>query len=96
MAQLISKIIPINSKKTSIRLASQEWDAIDIICKQENVKRNCLIGLLNQNKNPKISLTSSIRLFSIIYFYHETISLHLYEKRFSKTSSITEAIQGII
>ncbi|MBQ8750263.1 MAG: ribbon-helix-helix domain-containing protein [Alphaproteobacteria bacterium] len=96
MAKLISKIVTIDTKKTSIRLAKPEWDAIDIISKKENIRRNYLIELLNQNKNTKIGLTNSIRLFSIIYLYHETMSLQLYEKNYQKTSSITEAIKGII
>ncbi len=96
MTNLISKIIPLNTKKTSIRLAKPEWDAIEIICKKENIRRNYLIELLEQNKNPKINLTNSIRLFSIIYLYNETISLQFYEKKYSRPSSITEAINGIV
>lgn len=96
MAKLQSKIIIFNNKKTSIRLATDEWDAIDYICKQENIKRNNLIELINSTKNQYLTLTSSIRLFNIIYFYSTLNRLQNYDITTIQSSSISEAIHGII
>lgn len=69
MPQLFNKVIFISHKKTSMRLATAEWEAVDIICKEENIKRNELIEKINQYKDPGLSLTCSVRLFTIIYFH---------------------------
>lgn len=96
MANLQSKIIVFENKKTSIRLASDEWDAVEYICKHENIKRNQLIELINSSKSPYLTLTSSIRLFSIIYFYSTLQKLQNYDITAIQSSSISEAIHGII
>ena len=99
MADLTSKVIRFNNKKTSIRLATAEWEALDIICKRENILRNHLLELLNTNKSKDIGLTSSVRLFSIIYFHQLMIekekSSYLPGK-LRPSAPIFEAIKGIL
>lgn len=96
MAKLTSKVIIFENKKTSLRLAEEEWDALSFICQKENIKRNNLLELINSTKNKEITLTNSIRLFSIIYFYNELIVLQNYDTKNIKTLSISEAIHGIL
>jgi predicted DNA-binding ribbon-helix-helix protein len=96
LVTLISKIIVIEKKKTCLRLAEDEWEAIDIICKKENIKRNNLIELINKTKSQQITLTSSIRVFSIIYFYNELIHPKISDNNSIPPPSISEAIYGII
>ena len=96
MAILQSKIILLENKKTSIRLAKEEWEAIETIAQKENIKRNSLIEQISLIKSKNISLTSSIRLFSIIYFYTELINLQKQNKNNTNHLSISEAIHGII
>lgn len=93
MTQLLSKVIFINHHKTSMRLAAAEWDAVDNICKRENIKRNTLINLINSRKNTQLGLTCSVRLFSLIYFYQLLIKNH---KEKQPISPIFAAIKGII
>lgn len=69
MTKLFNKVIFISKKKTSMRLATAEWEAIDIICQRENIKRNDLIEKINERKNAQLGLTCSVRLFTIIYFH---------------------------
>lgn len=69
MAQLISKVIFISNKKTSMRLANAEWEAIDTICTRENIKRNTLLEMISTSKDKKMGLTCAVRLFCISYFY---------------------------
>ncbi|MBP3687225.1 MAG: ribbon-helix-helix domain-containing protein [Alphaproteobacteria bacterium] len=69
MAELTSKVIFISTKKTSMRLANAEWEAIDTICKRENIKRNNLLEMININKDKKMGLTCAVRLFCVSYFY---------------------------
>lgn len=98
MAELHNKVVFLSDKKTSIRLAAAEWEAVDNICKRENIKRNDLIEAINRRKDPKIGLTCSVRLFTIIYFYR----LLIYKQQnYSSPSSrqlnpIYEAINGIL
>ena len=97
MTELSNKVIFINNHKTSMRLANAEWEAIDNICKRENIKRNTLIGMINARKNAQMGLTCSVRLFSLIYYYQ---LLSKYHNKNSKDSNITtpifDAIRGII
>lgn len=46
-----------------MRLANAEWEAIDSICKRENIKRNNLLEMINARKDAKMGLTCSVRLF---------------------------------
>lgn len=69
MAILTSKVIFLSDKKTSMRLAAAEWEAIDIICKRENIKRNSLLEMINRSRNKKMGLTCAVRLFSLVYLY---------------------------
>lgn len=52
-----------------MRLANAEWEAIDSICKRENIKRNNLLEMINARKDAKMGLTCSVRLFSLISFF---------------------------
>ena len=72
MVSLINKVININNKKTTMRMTMTEWLAFETICKNENVTKNNLLNLINTNKNHTISLTNSVRLFSIVYFHQMT------------------------
>lgn len=70
MTELINKVIFISNKKTSMRLAAAEWNALNMICERERIKRNHLLELINNRKDNKLGLTCSVRLFAIIYLYH--------------------------
>ncbi len=97
MAQLSSKVIFISNKKTSMRLAAAEWKALDIICERENIKRNSLIEMINNKKDAKLGLTCSVRLFSMIYFYHLlTGQSQNYNSPNSSENPIFKAINGIL
>lgn len=98
MTKLLNKVIFISKKKTSMRLAVAEWDAIDAICQRENIKRNDLIEKINEHKNIQLGLTCSVRLFTIIYFHH--LLLDKQRNYVSSTnpiySPIFAAIRGIL
>ncbi|MCM1322649.1 MAG: ribbon-helix-helix domain-containing protein [Acetobacter sp.] len=98
MIVLTNKIIYITNKKTSMRLASAEWLALDSICKKERVKRNYLIELIKKNKDTKMGLTSAVRLFTLIYFYHLLIDKKQnYASPIYETNTpIYDAIGGIL
>lgn len=68
MVKLVSRIIYLDCKSTCIRLCDQEWDALDKICKEENVKRKELIEQIRINKNNQLGLTPAIRLFTLLYY----------------------------
>lgn len=97
MAKLLSKVIFLSNKKTSMRLAVAEWKAIDIICERENIKRNSLIEMIHKKKDPKMGLTCSVRLFSMIYFYHLLTGQQQNYTSINKIENpIFKAINGIL
>lgn len=67
MTKLTNRVITIDGRKTSMRLALQEWDALEKICNRENIKRKTLLELIEKHKDPKLGLTCSVRLFEIVY-----------------------------
>lgn len=99
MAEITSKVILISNKKTSMRLANAEWEAVDTICKRENIKRNNLFEMINANKDKKMSLTCAVRLFCVSYFYSLLTDTppHPYSGKIStQATAIFKAIKGIL
>ena len=95
MASLSNRVVTIYNRKTSMRLAPAEWKAIETICERENIKRKNLLELIDANRDEKMGLTSSVRLFSLIY-YRKTTQLKYYNSDKNQSSPIIEAIKGII
>lgn len=95
MASLSNRVVSIYNRKTSMRLAPAEWKAIDTICKRENIKRKNLFELIYANKDDKMGLTSSVRLFSLIY-YRKALQYQLEHKQNHRASPMCDAIKGII
>lgn len=89
MASLSNRVITVYNHKTSIRLAPAEWEAIDAICKRENISRKTLFELIALNKDEKLGLTSSIRLFSIAYYKNFILG------KITQTNPIVDAIKEI-
>lgn len=94
MASLSNRVISIYNRKTSMRLAPAEWEAIDTICRRENIKRKKLFELIDANKDEKMGLTSSVRLFYLIYYRKSFLSQMTSDS--SRSSPIFEAIKGIV
>ncbi len=69
MTKLANRVISIFNRKTSMRLAMPEWDAVDDICRRENIKRKRLFEIIENNKDPKLGFTCSVRLFAITYMH---------------------------
>ena len=98
MTELSSKVIFIDKRKTSMRLANAEWEAIDSICKRENIKRNNLLEMINARKDAKMGLTCSVRLFSLIYYYRllTTNPMPREGRSAADTTPNIDALKGII
>ncbi len=96
MASLANRVISIHDRKTSMRLAPAEWEAIDTICKRENIKRKKLFEIIDLNRDKNLGLTSSVRLFSIIYYQNSTLRKQLPYIRNEEYCPIFEAVRGII
>ncbi len=68
MTKLVNRILFINNRRTSMRLCLREWDAINEICKKENISRNNLVQTLESNNQSGLGLTYFTRLFVLTYF----------------------------
>ena len=63
-----NKILTINDRRTSMRLCSQEWEALKDICTRERIHRNHIIEILDKMENTNLGLTSLTRLFLLMYY----------------------------
>lgn len=98
MTALSNRVVAIYNRKTSIRFSPAEWEAVDYICKQENISRKSLLELIDFNRGEKTSFASAIRLFTILYYKNAFLGISkpavLNKEEFY--SPIFEAIKGII
>ncbi len=69
MTKLTNRVISIFDRKTSMRLATEEWMAFDDICKREGLKRKRLLEMIEMNKSPDLGLTCFVRLFTVAYMH---------------------------
>lgn len=69
MITLKNRVVSIYNRKTSMRLALEEWTAFDDICRREGMKRKKLLELIEANKSPNIGLTCSVRIFTVAYMH---------------------------
>lgn len=73
MIKLTSKVISVYDRKTSMRLTDMEWHILDMICRQEKIRRKNILELIAESHSPQIGFTSSVRLFTLIYMYNRTL-----------------------
>jgi len=69
MTTLKNRVISIYNRKTSMRLALEEWTAFDDICRREGLKRKQLLELIEKNKSKELGLTGSVRVFTLAYMH---------------------------
>lgn len=92
MTKLANRVISVFDRKTSMRLAALEWNAVDAICKLENIKRKKLFELIESNKDPQLGFTCSVRLFAITHL-HNLLAANMQKiKRKGDQKSILETI----
>lgn len=77
MTTVANRVISLYNKKTSMRLTKAEWTILDTICLKEKIKRKALLEMIDQHRDPKLGLTPSVRLFSLLYLYSLTQNNHL-------------------
>ena len=68
MTKLLKRIIIINQRRTSMRLCRKEWCALEEICSREQINRNELIAMIEDNKNNRLGLSYATRLFLLLYY----------------------------
>ena len=68
MLKLITKVVSVNGRRTSMSLCKKEWNAFDEICQKEKISRNQMLGLIETSKKPSFGLTYSTRLVILSYF----------------------------
>ena len=73
MVKFTSKIVSVYGRKTCMRLTDMEWKILDRICYREKLKRKNILELIEDSHSPKMGFTPSVRLFTLIYTYNQTI-----------------------
>jgi len=69
MVALMSKVVSVYDRKTSMRLTDIEWRILDRICYREKIRRKNLLELIESNRPTELGFTSSVRLFTLLYVY---------------------------
>lgn len=65
---LVSKNITVMSKRTSVRLEPDMWNALKEISSREQCTIHDICSLINLRKAENTSLTAAIRVFIMLYF----------------------------
>ena len=68
MTKLTNKIITIHERRTSMRLCRKEWCALEEVCSREQMNRNELLSMIEDNKNNRLGLAYATRLFLLLYY----------------------------
>ena len=80
MTVLIRRVVSVFDRKTTMRLAQNEWIILQNICRQEKIARKELLELIEQKRDKELGLTAAVRLFSLLYMYAKANkSLHLFK-----------------
>jgi len=66
-SNLISKNVNINGLRTSLRLESEIWAALEDICTRESLNVHKICTLIDQRRHGS-SRTSAVRAFIVTYF----------------------------
>ncbi len=92
---LKNRVVSIYNKKTSMRLAAEEWTALDDICKREHLKRKQLLEMLEDRKSPQIGRTSFVRLFAITYMHKLVKFASLKTKSYHEYDDVYQTLELI-
>lgn len=65
---LVGKNITILGRRTSVRLEPEMWDILNEVAEREQTSIHELCSLIALRKKANASLTSSIRVFLLLYF----------------------------
>ena len=63
----VSRNVTINGHRTSLRLQSEMWEAIDEICRRERMTIHEFCSRIAQQRNAR-SLTSEVRVYTMTYY----------------------------
>ena len=69
MTILTRRVISIFNKKTSMRLAQNEWIILQKICQNEKIARKKLFEMIEQKRDKNLGLTAAVRLFALLYLF---------------------------
>ncbi len=64
---LVNRNVTIDGRRTSLRLEPAMWDALEEICRREDMSQHELCAMIDQRRRAS-SLTAAIRVFIINYF----------------------------
>lgn len=95
MIKLKNKVISIYNRKTSMRLADEEWMALDAICKREHLKRKQLLEMIEDNKDKDCGLTCFVRLFTITYMHKLAAMAGFQQAPYSEHEDIYQTLKMI-
>ena len=64
---LINRNVTIGRRRTSLRLEPAMWDAMEEICRREDMSQHELCAMIDERRRSS-SLTAAIRVFIVNYF----------------------------
>lgn len=91
---LIGKNVTIDGFRTSIRLESEMWDALDEICRLEGGSYNKICALV-ESRGAGANRTSAIRSYIVSYFRQAAECARNAEARAGEALSFTDPLTGV-
>ncbi len=64
---LVNRNVTIGRRRTSLRLEPAMWDALEEICRREDMSQHELCAMIDERRRSS-SLTAAIRVFIVNYF----------------------------
>jgi predicted DNA-binding ribbon-helix-helix protein len=66
-SRLVTRNVMLAGKRTSIRLEPEMWDALSLICEQQDKSLHAVCSEIALN-NPETAFTSAVRVFILRHF----------------------------
>ncbi len=67
VSTLVNRNVTIGRRRTSLRLEPAMWDALEEICRREEMSQHELCAMIDERRRTS-SLTAAIRVFIVTYF----------------------------
>ena len=67
VSTLINRNVTVGGRRTSLRLEPAMWDALEEICRREEMSQHELCAMIDERRRAS-SLTAAIRVFIVNYF----------------------------
>ena len=78
MGTLVARNVRVGELRTSMRMAPYMWEALDEICKREEITRSDFVTRVDAYRSDEGSLTDAVRVAILAYFRKLALSAEVF------------------